>query len=398
MIKRNLYLDKISPYINKDIVKVLIGIRRSGKTVVLSQIKEMLTAREIPDSNIIYINFESMKYSSLKTADALYEYIDGKINSIQGKTYIMLDEIQEVQDWQRAVNSFRVDYDCDIYITGSNSKLLSGELATYLAGRYIKFLILPFTLSEIKAIRIENNTYKNDNELFADYLKYGGMPQRFSMPTPDSTETYLRDVSESVILKDIITRHSIKDIGILKNLIYFMLDNIGNPFSIRKISGMLTSMGHKVSTATISSYLDYLQEAYLIFSVSRYDIKGKNLLSSTEKYYAIDPGLRNINKKSEQLDSSKLYENAVYLKMLSKGYEIQVGKLNDNEIDFICYKGTEKIYIQVAYLINEHDIKREFGNLEKIPDNYPKWVISGDIADLSHNGIKHLNIIDFLLS
>lgn len=397
MIVRSSYLDKIKPFINQPLVKVLVGVRRSGKTVLLSQIKDLLLENGVDINNIIQINFESMKHRDLKDANTLYEYISDFAVGKVGKLYIMLDEIQEVNEWQRAIASLRVDLDCDIYITGSNSKLLSGELATYLSGRYVQIKVFPFMLDEVKALSMQDGSYKSDEQLFADYLKYGGFPQRCLLKDEHSIETYLRDIYDAIVVRDIENRHSIKDNAVMKKILAFLLDNIGNPFSARKISGLMTSQGVKVATTTVLNYVDYFKEAFILFSASRYDIKGKNLLASTEKYYAIDLGLRNIIKKSELIDSSKLYENVIYLEMLSRGYEVQVGKLDTNEIDFICYKGNEKLYIQVAYLITPSDEEREFGNLEKIADNYPKYVISGDLIDLSRKGIIHKNIIKFLL-
>ena len=364
MVLRKSYLDKIIPFIDQDLIKVLVGIRRCGKTVLLGQIKDVLLQRNIPAQNIIQANFESMRFRNTRTAETLYDYIAEKAEGCTGKIYILLDEIQEVERWQIAINSLRVDFDCDIYLTGSNSKLLSGELATYLSGRYIQIQVFPFSLAEAKQQCIENGTYTSDEKLFADYLKYGGFPQRFFLPDD----------------------HSI------------LLDNIGNPFSARNISGRMVSEGIKTTTATVLNYVDYFKEAFILLNARRYDIKGKALLSSTEKYYAVDLGLRNVIKKSEKLDSNKLYENIVYLEMRSRGYEVQVGKLDDTEIDFICYRGDEKFYIQVAYLITPADEEREFGNLERLHDNYPKYVISGDLANLSRNGIIHRNIIDFLLN
>ncbi len=397
MVIRKRYLDKVKPFINQDIIKVFVGVRRSGKTVLLSQIKKILIEDGVSKENFIEINMESMKFASIRNAESLYEYVNQKVNSLEGKVYIMLDEIQMVQEWEKAINSFRVDYDCDIYITGSNSKLLSGELATLLSGRYIQMKVYPFSLSEMKEFLMEQGTFQSDEKLFADYLKYGGFPQRFVLQDEQAIEAYLRDIYEAIVIRDIVERHNVKDISILKRTLEFLLDNIGNPFSGRNISGRLTSEGMKISTATLLNYVDYFKEAFILFNASRYDIKGKNILASTEKYYAVDVGLRNIVKKSELIDSSKLFENVIYLEMLSRGYEVQVGKLDEQEIDFICYKGTEKLYIQVAYLINEHDMEREFGNLEKVADNYPKYVISGDLVDLSRNGIMHKNIIQFLL-
>jgi uncharacterized protein len=397
MVLRKSYLDRIIPFIDTDLIKVLVGIRRSGKTVLLGQVRDILIARNVPSQNIIQANFESMKYRSVRTAESLYDYIEKKANDCTGKIYILLDEIQEVERWQEAINAFRVDFDCDIYLTGSNSKLLSGELATYLSGRYIQIQVFPFSLAEAKEQCIENGTYTSDEKLFAEYLKYGGFPQRFFLPDENSIATYLGDLYDAIVVRDIMLRHNIKEQTVLRNVLEFLLDNIGNPFSARNISGRMTSEGVKIATNTVLSYIDYFKEAFVLLNASRYDIKGKALLSSTEKYYAVDLGLRNIVKKSEKIDSNKLYENIVYLEMCRRGYEVHVGKLDNTEIDFICYRGNEKLYIQVAYLITPDDEDREFGNLERINDNYPKYVISGDLADLSRNGIVHRNIIDFLL-
>ena len=398
MVLRKSYLDKIIPFIDQDLIKVLVGIRRCGKTVLLGQIKDVLLQRNISAQNIIQANFESMRFRNTRTAETLYDYIAEKAEGCTGKIYILLDEIQEVERWQIAINSLRVDFDCDIYLTGSNSKLLSGELATYLSGRYIQIQVFPFSLAEAKQQWIENGTYTSDEKLFADYLKYGGFPQRFFLPDDHSITTYLDDLYEAIIVRDIMLRHNIREQTALRNVLAFLLDNIGNPFSARNISGRMVSEGIKTTTATVLNYVDYFKEAFILLNASRYDIKGKALLSSTEKYYAVDLGLRNVIKKSEKLDSNKLYENIVYLEMRSRGYEVQVGKLDDTEIDFICYRGDEKLYIQVAYLITPADEEREFGNLERLHDNYPKYVISGDLMNLSRNGIIHRNIIDFLLN
>lgn len=398
MVLRKSYLDKIIPFIDQDLIKVLVGIRRCGKTVLLGQIKDVLLQRNIPAQNIIQANFESMRFRNTHTAETLYDYIAKKAEGCTGKIYILLDEIQEVERWQIAINSLRVDFDCDIYLTGSNSKLLSGELATYLSGRYIQIQVFPFSLAEAKQQCIENGTHTSDEKLFADYLKYGGFPQRFFLPDDHSITTYLDDLYEAIIVRDIMLRHNIREQTALRNVLAFLLDNIGNPFSARNISGRMVSEGIKTTTATVLNYVDYFKEAFILLNASRYDIKGKALLSSTERYYAVDLGLRNVIKKSEELDSNKLYENIVYLEMRSRGYEVQVGKLDDTEIDFICYRGDEKLYIQVAYLITPADEEREFGNLERLHDNYPKYVISGDLMNLSRNGIIHRNIIDFLLN
>lgn len=397
MIFRERYIKKIEPFINQDIIKVLVGVRRSGKTVLLSQVKDMLIQRGVPEENFVGINFESMKFVELRDAKSLYAYVAQKISKITGRVYIMLDEVQLVKGWEQAINSFRVDFDCDIYIAGSNSKLLSGELATLLSGRYVQIKVYPFTLSEMKEFMVQEHLFETDEKLFADYLKYGGFPQRLFFRESGAVEAYLHDIFDAIVIRDIVERHNVRDISILKRCLEFLMDNIGNPFSGRNISGRLTSEGMKIATSTLLNYVEYFKEAFILCNVNRYDIKGQSILSSTEKYYAIDVGLRNVIKKSEQIDSSKLFENIVYLEMLSRGYEIQVGKLDEQEVDFICYRGNEKIYIQVAYMINEKDAKREFVNLEKIHDNFPKYVISSDLVDMSKNGIIHKNIIEFLL-
>jgi len=398
MIIRKKYLDRIIPFIDKKLIKVLVGIRRSGKTVLLSQIKEIILAKEVAAGNIIDINFESMKNRGLRNAVNLYNFVIKAAKHTQGRIYLFFDEIQECESWENAVNSFLVDLDCDIYITGSNSNLLSGELATYLSGRYVQFKVYPFTLAEAKEITVRNGRFSTEEKLFADYLLYGGLPQRFELDDDHSARAYLEDVFEAIVLKDVVARNSVKDIDLLRRLLNFLLDNVGNTFSARSICDFLSRENRATTTETVINYIEYLKNAMIISVSSRYDIKGKNLLKTNEKYYAVDLGLRNVVKSSEQIDSNKLYENAVYLEMLSRGYEIRVGKLAEQEIDFICYKGKERVYIQVAYLLDSEKTRaREFGNLEKIPDNYPKYVLSGDRIDFGKNGIRHENILDFLL-
>ena len=359
MVLRKSYLDKIVPFIDQDLIKVLVGIRRCGKTVLLGQIKDVLIQRGVPAQNIIQANFESMRFRNARTAEALYDYITEKASGCFGKIYILLDEIQEVERWQVAINSLRVDFDCDIYLTGSNSKLLSGELATYLSGRYIQIQVFPFSLAEAKQQCLENGTYTSDEKLFADYLKYGGFPQRFFLPDEHSIATYLDDLYEAIVVRDVMLRHGIREQTALRNVLAFLLDNIGNPFSARNISGRMVSEGMKISTATVLNYVDYFKEAFILLNASRYDIKGKALLSSTEKYYAVDLGLRNVIKKSEKLDSNKLYENIVYLEMRSRGYEVQVGKLDDTEIDFICYQAQRKALYSGC--LSDHSGRRRAG-------------------------------------
>ena len=396
MILRQAYLDQIIPLIDKSLIKVLTGVRRSGKTVLLSQIQDYLLEKGISKSNIISISLESKKNKKYKDGDVLYDYLISTCEAIEGKVYIFLDEIQVVSKWEEVVSTLLVDVDCDNYITGSNSKLLSGELATLIAGRYIQIHIYPFALSEAKAIQIQNGKYTSDEALFADYLRYGGLPMRFALEDI-SLEPYLSDTYDAIVVKDVIQRNNIKDTGLLNMIITFLMDNIANPFSARSIVAALKAEGINTTVETVISYIDYIKKAMVIYSVQRYDIKGKKLLTTNEKYYTVDLGLRNCVKASGGIDYNKLYENIVYLELLYRGYDVRVGKTDDYEIDFVAYKGNDILYVQVCYLLaSPETIDREFGNLERIKDNYPKYVISTDEFDMSHEGIKHLNILDFL--
>lgn len=398
MIIRQAYLDQIIPLIDKNLIKVLTGVRRSGKTVLLSQIQDYLLEMGVSKNNIINISLESKKNKKYKNDDVLYDYLLSACEATEKKTYIFLDEIQVVNKWEEVVSSLLVDVDCDIYITGSNSKLLSGELATLIAGRYIQIHVYPFTLSEAKAIQKQNGKYISDEALFTDYLRYGGLPMRFSLEEI-SLEPYLSDTYDAIVVKDIIQRNNIKDTGLLNMILAFLMDNVANPFSARSIVAALKNEGINTTVETVISYIDYIKKAMVLYSVQRYDIKGKKVLTTNEKYYTVDLGLRNCVKSSGEIDYNKLYENIVYLELLYRGYDVKVGKADDYEIDFVAYKGSNIIYVQVCYLLAApKTVEREFGNLERIKDNYPKYVISGDVPDFSRNGIKHYNIIKFLLN
>ena len=397
MILRKTYLDQIIPLIDKNLIKVLTGVRRSGKTVLLQQIQDYLLQHGRRKNNVVYISFESKANAHLKNSDALYAHLIDAAKKADGKTYIFLDEIQTVSSWEEVVSSLLVDLDCDIYITGSNSKLLSGELATLIAGRYIQIHVYPFTLSEAKEITQQNGTFVSDDTLFLDYLRYGGLPLRFSLEEI-SVEPYLSDTYDAIVVKDIIQRNKLNDSALLNLLLSFLMDNIANPFSARSIVSALAANGIRTSVDTALAYIGYIKNAMIISSVQRYDIKGKKLLTAGEKYYAVDLGLRNVIKASDEIDFNKLYENVVYLELLSRGYDVKVGKTDNYEIDFVAYKGKERIYVQVCYLLaSPETVEREFGNLERINDNYPKYVISGDLPDFSRNGIRHFNIVRFLL-
>ena len=402
MTKRELYIEKIKPFIDKDIIKVLTGIRRSGKSVMLKLIMEELKQNKIDEKQFININFENLINRELTTADKLHEYILKKASEIKKKCYIFLDEIQEVKDWEKCINSLRVneEYDFDIYITGSNAKLLSGELSTYLAGRYVEFVIYPFSFKEfletLKSIQQDVST----REAFQKYVKFGGMPFLYNLAFEEEASLqYLKDIYSSIILKDITQRNKIRDTDMLERVISYLIMNVGNNFSATSISKFFKSENRKVSVETILNYIKAAEESFLIYRVSRDDLIGKKVLNVNEKYYIADHGMREAILGSNQRDINQIFENIIYLELLRKGYNVRVGKVDNLEVDFVCTKGNEKIYVQVAYLLaSSETIEREFTSLEKIGDNYPKYVISMDEFDMSRNGIKHVNIIDFLIS
>lgn len=402
MTKRELYIEKIKPFINKDIIKVLTGIRRSGKSVMLKLIMEELKQNKIDEKQFININFENLINRELTTADKLHEYILKKASEIKKKCYIFLDEIQEVKDWEKCINSLRVneEYDFDIYITGSNAKLLSGELSTYLAGRYVEFVIYPFSFKEfletLKSIQQDVST----REAFQKYVKFGGMPFLYNLAFEEEASLqYLKDIYSSIILKDITQRNKIRDTDLLERVISYLIMNVGNNFSATSISKFFKSENRKVSVETILNYIKAAEESFLIYRVSRDDLIGKKVLNVNEKYYIADHGMREAILGSNQRDINQIFENIIYLELLRKGYNVRVGKIDNLEVDFVCTKGNEKIYVQVAYLLaSSETIEREFTSLEKIDDNYPKYVISMDEFDISRNGIIHINIIDFLMN
>ena len=401
MTKRELYIEKIKPFIDKDIIKVLTGIRRSGKSVMLKLIMEELKQNGIDEKQFININFENLINRELITSDKLHKYILKKVSEIKKKCYIFLDEIQEVKDWEKCINSLRVneEYNFDIYITGSNAKLLSGELSTYLAGRYVEFVIYPFSFKEFLDTLKSIQQNVSIREAFQKYIKFGGMPFLYNLAFEEEPSLqYLNDIYLSIILKDITQRNKIRDTDLLERVINYLIMNVGNIFSATSISKFFKSENRKISVETILNYIKAAEEAFLIYKVSRDDLIGKKILNVNEKYYIADHGIRESIFESNQRDINQIFENIIYLELLRKGYNIKVGKVDNLEVDFVCTKGNEKLYIQVAYLLaSPETTEREFSSLEKINDNYPKYVISMDEFDMSRNGISHINIIDFLM-
>ena len=366
IIQRKDYIDKINPFVNKHIIKVLIGPRRSGKSTILKQIIDSLIKQGIPEENIVWMNFELSDYFEIDNIKKLEEFIANKTENIDSKIYLFFDEIQVVPQWEKLINSYFAKENYDIYITGSNSKLLSGEFATYLSGRYVELNIYPFSFREYLDYYEITSDFKTH---FYRYLEDGGIPSTFDYQG-DDRRLILIDLYNSIVLKDIIQRNNVKNVDLLDRIMRFVMYNISQPFSANKI--------HK--------------------RLKREDLQGKRILKYDEKYYLCDLGFRQAIIGNNQRDITHVIENIVYLELLRRGYEITIGKVDNLEVDFVCKKQNKLIYIQVSYLLaSEETVEREFKPLKNIPDNYPKYVITLDDADMSHDGILHLNLIDFLM-
>lgn len=400
MIKRESYMARIRPVIDGDLIKVLTGIRRSGKSVMLELIKDELRVRGVTEEQLVAFNFEDMRNAQLCTAEALHDELVRRAASIKGKIYFFFDEIQEVERWERCVNSLRVEMDCDIYITGSNAKLLSGELATYLAGRYVEFIIYPFSFSEFLALYHSVEPDADTRTCFDRYLTFGGMPYLANLRFDETAcRQYLRDLFNSVELKDIVKRNNVRDVDMLERIIAYVTANIGTTFSSTAISKYLKNEGRRVSPETVLNYLKACSDAFLFYQVRRQDLQGKKILTVNEKYYVADHGIREAVVGGNMRDINLVLENIVFMEALRRGYSVTVGKVGEREIDFVCERHGEKCYIQVTYLLAaEETVQREFGVYEHVQDNFPKYVVSLDEFDMSRNGVRHYNIRDFLLA
>lgn len=400
MIKREMYMSRIRPFIGTELIKVMTGIRRCGKSVMLELIRQELTESGVNPAQFISINFEDMCYAHLQTAKTLHDEITKRAIAIDGRVYLFFDEIQEVKDWEKCINSLRVSLNCDIYITGSNAKLLSGELATYLGGRYVEFVIYPFSFAEFMELYKTIAPDESISECFQKYLLSGGMPYLANIRyANEPSGQYLRDLFNSVQLKDIVKRNKIRDVDLLERIIAYVMANVGNTFSAASLARFLKSEQRTVAPETILNYIKYCCDAYLFYQVKREDLQGKQILASNEKYYIADHGIREAVFGGNMKEINLTLENIVYLELLRRGYEATVGRYGDKEIDFVCHKRDEKLYVQVAYLLaNDETVQREFGIYDNIRDNFPKYVVSLDEFDMSRNGIKHRNIRDFLLA
>lgn len=400
MIDRPLYLDKIMPFVDTPFVKILTGVRRCGKSTILKMIiKKLREEKHVDDEQILSYRFDSMEYEDMTTKEL---YLELKSKIIQSKkTYLFLDEIQEIEGWEKVVNTLASDFDVDIYITGSNSRMMSSEISTYLTGRYITFHIYTLSFEEYLMFKKSYTTLKDLKQEFSQYVRLGGFPATHLQDySQDEVYTIVKDIYNSTIFSDIVRRNQVKKIDQLERVVKYTFNNIGNTFSAKSISNYFKSEQRKIDNETVYSYLEKLQKAYILHKCSRYDLQGKDILKTQEKFYLADVSLR-YSVLGYTVDSvTASLENIVYLELKRRGYDVYIGKIKDKEIDFVATKQNEKIYVQVTQEIkSEKTQKREYEQLLEIRDNYPKYVVMADnFAGGNYEGIKTMNIVDFLLS
>ena len=398
MVKRELYLNRIRKFYDSEMIKVITGIRRCGKSTIMLQIIEELKEKGIKEDHIIYINFENYNYKSISNADGLYKYVEEKIQD-EEKYYLFIDEIQNVDEFELVVNSFRATHNISIFITGSNSKLLSGELATHLSGRTISFHVMPFTFSEFREFNLEKNIDKSNDDLLLEYMKWGGMPLVCKEDDEISKDVVLSNIYDSVVLKDIVMRNDIKSSNVLDKVLEYLVANSSTTISGNAISAFLSNDGHKVSAPKVYDYIKCIVDACICNKVSRYDIRGRKILSFEEKVYVCDMGFFHIKKNRVKDEYNYIIETICYNELIARGYKVYIGKTYKGEVDFIAQKGENKFYLQATYLLSDDNvISREFGAYKYIEDNYPKYVISMDKLNFSRDGIIHINFVDFLLN
>lgn len=400
MINRPLYTEKIMVYTDTPFVKVLTGVRRCGKSTILKMIMEKLqTERGISADQIVFMRFDSMEYEDM-TAKQMFEAVKAKLSENK-KTYFFLDEVQEIEGWEKVVNSLASDYDVDLYVTGSNSRMMSSEISTYLTGRYVSFRIFPLSFEEYLTFRKEYTEVKDVHAELADYIRLGGFPATHLRDySQDEVYTIVRDIYNSTIFSDIVRRNQIRKVDQLERVVKYTFSNVGNTFSAKSISDYLKSEHRKIDNETVYSYLEKLEKAYLLHRCSRYDLQGKEILKTQEKFYLADTALRYsvLGYHPDSVASS--LENVVYLELCRRGYEVNIGKTADGEVDFVAQRQGEKLYVQVTQEIrSEKTERREYDRLLEIKDNYPKYVLRTDeFAGGNYEGIKSMHVADFLLS
>ena len=399
MFIREIYLNNLEPFINKPVVKIISGMRRSGKSTLMKMLIDKLEKSDVNKSDIIYISKELMEFDFVKDYKTLYSYIKKTFPKNKNAKYLVIDEVQEITGWEKAINSLLAEGAVDIFLTGSNSRMMSDELATLLTGRYIVIPMHPLSFKEFLQFRKVTNEEQYEKE-FGLYLKYGGLPGIHFLKLEDEIVfQYIESIFNTILLKDIVQRYQVRDVSLLERITKFIFDNSGSITTAKKISDYLKSQNISAGVQTVQNYIFYIKEAFLINKAERYDIKGKRHLELYDKYYFNDSGIRHSLLKYRQDDISKLLENTVYLELIRRGYTVTFGKLDNLEVDFIAEKNSEKVYIQVCYLLGSKETEdREFGSLEKIPDNYKKMVLSMDkFWGRDRNGIIRMNIIDYLI-
>ena len=399
MVRRKTYMDKLYKLKDTDDVKIITGARRSGKTHLIKEFIKELKEKDIKNENIIFISLESNRYKDIRNDKKLDELTYKLTENLEGKIYLFFDEIHKVQNWEESVNGYRIDLDADIYVTGSYGQMLGGINSTVLSGRYIRIKVYPFSFKEILTYHEEECPDKslNEQEIFNRYLSYGGFPGHFKYEDVEEKLDYLSDVYDSIMLKDIFDIEVVHSTELYRRLMEFMINNIGNLFSVNSITKFLKSQKRSPKHNTIMNYLLYASNAYLLYKVKRKDIMGNEILRTLEKYYIIDPGFYYLFNDENRRDLGRLLENIVYLELLRRGYNITIGKINNLEVDFFCEKPGKTIYVQVSSsIIDNTTNEREFKSLEKIEDNYPKYIITMDTINMSKKGIIHQNIIEFL--
>lgn len=399
MKNRDIYLSQLIKFKNKSLIKVVTGLRRSGKSTLLSLFENHLIESGIKKNQIIRMNFESFDFDEIISYKELYAYINSKIIDKNKKYYILLDEVQQVSSWEKVINSFLVDANVDIYLTGSNAYLLSSELSTLLSGRYVEIKMQPLSFKEYLNFT-ESDKKSTIQEKFNQYLEYGGLPTVVELlDNKDTIGPFLEGIYNTVIMKDVIERNEVRDAALLESVLKFIAANIGSIVSTKKISDYLTSSGRKTTSDTIDNYLKMLENAFIIYKANRYDLKGKMFLKTLEKYYIVDMGIRNKLTGLRNTDYGHVLENIVYLELLRRGYDISIGKIGTLEVDFVATKPSEKIYYQVcATIMDDKTRERELRPLKSISDNYPKYILTMDQTIFNdYSGIKVKNIIDFLM-
>lgn len=398
MIPREGYFEKIAPYVGKNVIKVLVGVRRCGKSTLLDMLYQRFLDEGVPEEDMLYIKLESSEFAEMDSSAKLTKYVHSHVD-VQARVKLLFDEIQEVPGWETALRSFMVDLDADIYITGSNARVLSSDLATYITGRYVTIDVYPLSFEEFCPAYIEANPGTSSRAAFVSYVVQGGFPFQSSLAFDrDPSLGYLEDLLSTILLKDVVKRNNIRDVDLLERLIRYTAAEEGHLLSVKKVSDYLKSERRKASPETIANYLNAAEKAFLLYKASREDAIGKRRLAFNEKWYVVDQGLRQAMGMNNQANVDQALEGIVFMELQRRGYKVTVGKIGDLEVDFVARKGSEVEYYQVTYLMaDEKTREREFAPLLAIPDNYPKFILSMDEFDQSRDGIKALSLVDWLL-